>query len=91
MITHFPEKVAGFPNFARGDRVQCREVSSVPTIDVRGWLNIHSTYFKAAIKPPKRIATPFSSLAPSLAYASQHIFLMFRIILSVSVFMHLST
>ena len=32
MITHFPAKLAVFPDFVREDRVQCREVSSVPCL-----------------------------------------------------------
>ena len=57
-------------------------------------LNMHSILFKAAINPlplsPQKKGTGNTYTFPQvLSYATQHI-LMFRIILSVSVFIHLS-
>ena len=46
------------------------------------------TESKAVISPPKRIKKTYT-FPQALSYASQHTFLMFRIILSVSVFIHL--
>ena len=46
------------------------------------------TESKAVISPPKRIKKTYT-FPQALSYASQHTFLMFRIILLVSVFIHL--
>ena len=53
-------------------------------------LNMHPTQFEAAyINPPKRTENTYT-FPQALPYLSQYIFLMFRIILSGSVFIYSS-